>query len=110
MTDPGHVGTADVAPPPFIPLDRNQGRGYWGGFAPFSWLGRGYPLLLAWRPLDLEPVCFRLVGDPFAKLCGRGSQCPGEFDDRRQSRLPAGALEQRDLGPMEVAEIPQLFL
>jgi hypothetical protein len=34
MTDPGHVGTADVAPPPFINKRSFRGGAYWGGAAP----------------------------------------------------------------------------
>ena len=37
MTDPGHVGSADVAPPPFIILKRRSGK---GSGHPLSELGR----------------------------------------------------------------------
>src|SRR6187200_16588 len=43
MTDPGHVGTADVAPPPFIANDRLGAGGLLGWHPPLwhAWTGSG---------------------------------------------------------------------
>src|SRR4051794_5805435 len=109
MTGSGHVGTADVAPPPFISFKIARGRGL-GWHPPSGMPCCVAPQLPARRPRDVEAVAFRNVGDALAELRRGRLQGAGELDDRRQPRLPGGALEQRDLGPVEIAEVAQLFL
>src|SRR3954468_5982574 len=114
MTDPGHVGTTDVAPPPFTSFPiACRGGAYWGGTAP-TWRRRtkqckdagsvacsarerprtpqcagsgGARRLLLRRFLNVEAVGFGHIGDAFAELGGRGLQRAGELDDRRQAGL-----------------------
>lgn len=68
------------------------------------------PYLGARRLLDVEARLLRLPGDPRAELGRARPQRAGQLDDRRQTRLAAGPLEQGDLGAMEIAAITQLFL
>src|SRR4051812_18270300 len=116
MTDPGHVGKADVAPPPFINFRSQVGAGPIGGAPAPTWhpqtlriaassVGQiallfGLPAslhCLVWRRQDLllrgfpdlEAVGFRRVGDSLAELGGRRLQGSGELDDRCQARLTA---------------------
>src|SRR5215218_5781268 len=89
MTDPGHAGSAGVAPPHFISRGARSG-------------ARG--------PLHIEAVPLRRPGNARAELARRRLQHARQLDDRGQARLAQRPLQQRDLGPMEVAAIAELFL
>src|SRR6476620_59177 len=106
MTDPGHVGSAGVAPPPFTCSSLG---GTFQGCAAASG-GRCRAFLCPRRALDVEAPGFRHPRDPLAEVVRRRLQRPGELDDRRQARLTPGPLQERDLGPVQVAEVAQLFL
>src|SRR5215218_5733236 len=107
MTDPGHVGSAVVAPPPFTSSAQAGVPGVCG-----SDRGRCRPpeALRLRRALDVEALCLRQPADSGAELVRRRLQRAGQLDDRRQPRLAPGPLQERDLGAMEIAEVAQLFL
>jgi len=44
------------------------------------------------------------------ELGGRDLQRPSKANDRRQPRVAPSTLEKRDLGPVEVAGVPERFL
>lgn len=48
--------------------------------------------------------------DAAEQLRGRELQRSGEADDRGEPRITSGALQQADLGPVEVAGVPEGFL
>ena len=101
MTDPGHVGSAGVAPPPFTSSLGTSGvRGGLGALR----------RRLARRRLTSKRFAFGSQAIPAQSSFGGRLQRAGELDDRRQARLAAGPLQQRDLGAVQVAEIAQLFL
>src|SRR5690348_4542409 len=91
MTDPGHVGSADVAPPPFASC-------------------REAALSALRRALDVEAPRFRQPADALAEFARGRLQRPAELDDRRHPRLPAGPLQQRNLGTVQIAHVTELFL
>ena len=62
------------------------------------------------RGLDVEAVLRRLPRDAGGKLARRRLQGACELDDGSQARLAPCALEQRDLRPVQLATVPQLFL
>ena len=86
------------APPAHFHRSISRPRGSWGYSG------------AAGRLLDIEPVRGRDPRDSRAQLSRGGVKRPGELHDRAQPRLAPGPLEQRDLGPVQVAAIAQLFL
>src|SRR6476646_10042462 len=100
MTDPGHVGSAGVAPPPFTYWPGDSHPGVWrqrpGGAASTRRSCSG-AFLAPRRALDVEAPRFRQPGDPLAEFVRGRLQRPGELDDRRQARLATRPLQKRDL-------------
>src|SRR4051812_15754134 len=67
-------------------------------------------VLVAELLLDLELALVGQPGDAFAKLfCGRVERA-GKLDDGAEPRLAPTALEQGDLGPVQIAAEAQLLL
>ena len=87
MTAPGCVGTVGAAPPHFFFVSVRGGGG-----------------------LTSKRRCAGCQAMPSQSSPRRRSQRAGELHHRREARLAAGALEQRDLGPVQVAAVAQLFL
>lgn len=55
-------------------------------------------------------VVLRVLLDPVDQLGDRHAEAAGELDDRRQSRIALGALEQRDLSAMQARLGPEGLL
>jgi len=89
--EPGDADTVGAAPPHFIAL------------SPGSIARSG-------RALHVEAPLRRLPGDAGTELSRRRLQRARELDDRAQARLATGSLEQRDLGPVQLAAVAELFL
>src|SRR6478752_2989516 len=61
-------------------------------------------------PLHLEAARLGQPGDALAELVRLGAEGAAELHNRGQARLAAGALEQRDLGAVQIAHVAELFL
>ena len=68
------------------------------------------PSLAAPQSIDSEAAGAGQPADPGAELGGRRVEGAGELDDRAQARLAPAALEQRDLGPVQLAAEAELLL